>query len=75
MIESIWAYISEDENGQEGICGFLDPKTNQWLPLIAADGERLAILRPFAHQIAVFTKRKVKLVKFNAREDLGEIIG
>ena len=69
-IESIWAYISEDENGEEGICGFNDPRTACWIPMIAADEERLKSLKPFAHQIAVVTGRKVKIVKFHNREEL-----
>lgn len=73
VIKSIWAYVSIDEKGEEGICGFNDPRTNQWVPMIAADEERLKSLRPFAHQIAIVTKQKVKLVKFNNREDVGEI--
>lgn len=72
-IGAIWAYVSEDEKGDEGICGFNDPRTNQWVPMICADEERLKALKPFAHQIAVVTKRKVKIVKFHTREDIGEI--
>jgi len=72
-IQSIWAYVSVDENGEEGICGFNDPRTSCWLPMIAGDEERLKSLKPFAHQIAVATKRKVKLVKFHTREDVGEV--
>ncbi len=73
MITEVWAYISEDEKGEEGICGFQDPYTKQWVPMIASDKTRLETLRPFAHQIAVLTKRKVKLAKFYNREDCGEI--
>ena len=73
QIMSIWAYVSENEEGVEGICGFNDPRTGQWVPMIAADEERLKSLKPFAHQIAVVTKKKVKLVKFHKREDVGEV--
>jgi hypothetical protein len=72
-IETIWAYITENELGDEGLCGFQDPNTQQWLPMVAADETRLRLLKPFAHQIAVITKRKVKLVKFYNREDCEEI--
>jgi hypothetical protein len=72
-IKEIWAYVSEDEKGEEGICGFNDPRTNQWVPMICADEERLKSLKPFAHQISVVTKRNVKIVKFHTREDVGEI--
>lgn len=72
-IKSIWAYVSVDENGEEGICGFNDPRTKQWMPMIAGDEYRLKSLRPFAHQIASVTKRKVKIVRFTNREDIGEV--
>jgi len=72
-IETLWAYVSENEKDDEGICGYQDPRTQQWLPLIAADKERLQLLRPFAHQIAKVTKKKIKLVKFHSREDIGVI--
>lgn len=72
-LESVWAYMSEDDTGKEGICGYNDPRTNIWIPMLAADEERLKSLRPFAHQIASVTRKKVKLVKFTSREDLGEI--
>lgn len=72
-IKEVWAYISVNEKGEEGICGFNDPRTQQWLPMLAADEERLKSLKPFAHQISIMTKQKVKLVKFNNREELGEI--
>jgi hypothetical protein len=71
-IESLWAYISEDEKG-EGLCGFQDPNTGQWMPMICADEARLKALRPFAHQIAVVTKKKIKVVKFTQREDIDAI--
>jgi hypothetical protein len=72
-IQSIWAYVSVNENGEEGICGFNDPRTQQWLPMIAADEERLKSLKPFAHQIALVTKQQVKLVKFHTREDFDNV--
>jgi hypothetical protein len=69
-IETLWAYVSENDKDEEGICGYQDPKTQQWLPMIAGNHAHLQALKPFAHQIAKVTKRKVKLVKFIAREDL-----
>ena len=36
-INEIWAYISEDEDGNEGLCGFQDPN----LPFL-----KLSIFKP-----------------------------
>ena len=73
-INEVWAYVSEDEKGNEGICGWLDQKTNQWLPMMAADEKRLESLRVLAIMIAKQTNKKIKIAKFSMREDVEEII-
>jgi hypothetical protein len=73
IINEVWAYVSKNDGGDEGICGFQDPRTKQWLPMIAGDKERLQVLRPFAHQIAKVTNKKVTLVRLSVREDLETI--
>lgn len=72
-IESLWAYVSENDVGDEGLCGYKDPRTGNWLPMVAGNHKHLQALKPFADQIAKLTKKKVKLVKFTMREDLGVI--
>lgn len=71
-IDSIYAFISEDENG-EGVCAASNG-TALIMPLIAADERRLELLKPIAQELARHTKKKIKLVKFSVREDL-ETIG
>lgn len=71
-IEYIWAYISENENG-EGLCGWLDQNTKEWLPMIAPDEDRLKSLRPLAELIAKQTKRSIKIIKLGVREDVETI--
>lgn len=72
-IETLWAYVSENDNGEEGLCGYQDPRTQQWLPMCAGNHKHLQAIKPFADQIAKLTKKQVKLVKFTVREDLGVI--
>ena len=74
-INEVWAYVSEDEKGNEGICGWLDEKTKQWLPMVCADKDRLESLRVLAIMIAKQTNKKIKIVKFSTREDVEEING
>ncbi len=69
-IVDLWAYISENEYG-EGLCGFQDPNTGFWVPMVAGDEARLKSLLPFAKRIASCSK--VKIVKFTHREDIGEV--
>lgn len=65
VIEKIYCFISKDEDGDEGVCGF---KTAVgWMPMVAADRERLNLLTPIAKQIAQATKRPVELVEFSVR--------
>lgn len=69
-IEHLWAWISYDDEG-EGVCGLLLNGT--WVPMIAADEDRLRSLRPRAMEVAKVSGKELRLVKFSVREDL-EII-
>lgn len=67
VIEHIWAFIAEDEQG-EGVCGFLGP--DGWMPLIAADQARVESLRRVAKDIKATSGKTIKLVKFSLREEV-----
>lgn len=70
-IETIHAFISEDEDGQEGIIGMKSPVDGSWLPFIGADEERIKSLLPLAKQIKQQAgNKKIRLIKFSTREDL-----
>jgi hypothetical protein len=71
-IDTIWLVISTDDTG-EGVCAgpLLGPGT--LAPLIAADEERLASIKPWAELIAATTNRTLKLIKFSVREEVMEI--
>jgi len=69
-ITEIWAFVASDHNG-EGVVGMKIRDT--WMPLIAADRDRLEGLRPMAMQIAVETGKTIKLVKFTTREEVETI--
>ena len=74
FIDSLFAYLSEDAEGNEGVCGFLTP--DGMLPMIAADLERLRQLEPHAKaaaKTAAKIGRKVKLVRFTQRIEIEEI--
>lgn len=69
-IEYIWAYVVEDENGNESIGGYENPKTHQWIPLLAADKVRFESLKPYAHHLSAVSKSKVRAIKFSLREEI-----
>jgi hypothetical protein len=71
-IESVWVFISEDEEG-EGVCcaplaGF--PAA----PLICSDEKRLSYLRQIAKgMVKLFPSKRIKLIKLTTRVDIEEI--
>lgn len=70
-IESLWAYLSVDEDGDEGVIGRAHGV--MWVPLVAADETRLRGLRSTAKAVARQTGRVVRLVRFTVRQDVEEI--
>jgi len=72
-IESMYAFLSVDENdGNEGIVAAPMGPVG-CMPLIGADEKRLSELKPLAQEIANITKIKIRLVRFTKREEIGFI--
>ena len=76
-IEEMYAFIVED-NGpdDEGVVAIQSEEGDQgwlWLPLVGADMARVESLKPIARGIGNQIGKKVKLVHFTNREDLGVI--
>lgn len=68
-IDSIWAFVSIDPvDKNEGVVTVAIGNT--MMPMIAADEERLAYLKPIAEGMTVFSGMKIKLVKFSQREEV-----
>jgi hypothetical protein len=72
-IEEVWIFISRDDKGNEGVCAFMHP-TLGWVPMVAADEQRLESLRPKAAEIARLTSKSVHLIKLTTRLEV-EVIG
>jgi len=71
-IQEMYAFIVEDSGpDDEGIIGIQSEEG--WLPLVGADMARVESLKPIARGIGNKTGKKVKLVHFTNREDLGVI--
>lgn len=69
-INEIHAFISEDENGEEGICAF--SSNGMMMPMICADKKRLDQCRPLAEDLARHG-HKIKLVKFTERVEVEDV--
>lgn len=66
-IKSLWAFVSIDNDGDEGVCAAM--LGDIAVPLIAADEKRLKSLRPLAEEIAARTSKKIVLARFTERVD------
>lgn len=73
QISELFAFIAEDSGpDDEGIVAF-NPEGLLWMPMVAADRERVDSLRTWAQAIAKSTGQKIRLVRFSTREVLEEI--
>ncbi len=68
-IESLWAFVSKDDEGNEGLCGFQTPD-GKWIAMVGADEDRVKSLIPYAEHLAKNTKQTISLVKFHTREEI-----
>lgn len=71
-IESLTAFTQIGDDDEEGIIALLGPE-GIWLPMIAADHERVASLRAHAEATAKITGRPVRLVRFTVGTVIEEI--
>lgn len=72
-IDSVYAVVSVDEDGTEGLCGMLTQ--TGWLPLIVADKKHLPALRLQAGMIARRDQRLVRLIRLTTREEIEQVDG
>lgn len=71
-IEGLYAFVSVDAaDGNEGVMAV--QIGDSWMPLIAADPERLKALRPLAEDVVKITRKAARLVRFTGRVDMEEI--
>lgn len=62
-IESIWAFLSEDEDGNEGI--YAQKVGDMWMPFVGSNKENLETSRLIIHMFG----KKAKLVRFSVRTE------
>ncbi len=67
----MFAFIVEEADGGEGVPGF-SSRGVMW-PLVGADLERIESMRGAAQHIANESRKPMKIVKFTAMEQIGEI--
>ena len=74
-IDELWAFVSVDEDGDEGICAFSPPGSQLMMTMVAADKNRVESLKPIAKDLAKKAKMTIRLVRFFDKEILEEFEG
>lgn len=71
-IEEMYAFVAEDSGpDDEGLIGM--NTGSGWMPLVGADMARVESLKPIAREIAEATGKKIKILHFTQREELGGV--
>lgn len=71
-IEEMYAFVTEDSGpDDEGVVAM--SVGDYLMPMVGADMNRVESLKPIARGIQKATGKKIKLLRFTNREDLGEI--
>jgi len=71
-IEEMYAFVAEDSGpDDEGVVAM--SVSGVMMPLVGADIVRVESLRPIARSISAQTGKKIKLLHFTQREDLGDV--
>jgi hypothetical protein len=63
IITEMFAFCTEEKEGDEGVIGFLSPQ-GQWIPLVGADMDRVKSLLNIAKEIATEQNLTVVLKRF-----------
>ena len=72
-IEEMYVFVAEDSGpDDEGVVAM--SVRDVMMPLVGADMARVESLRPIARSIGAQTGKKIKLLHFTQREDLGSVI-
>jgi len=72
-IDALWAAVSVDDDGTEGLVASFHNDT--WLPLITADENRLPLIIAQAERVAATQGRLIRIIKLHSREEVRAIDG
>lgn len=74
IIERLYAWITEDDNGQQGVIGWINPN-GMSLPLVGADMARMESFRDYVYDLAQQHNKKIFLYEiFYYRRRLAKIL-
>jgi hypothetical protein len=71
-IKHVWAFIALDpDDDSEGMPAVLNG--DMWMPLVAADEDRLQSLLPKVRAMVRDTGMRIRLVRFDTMTELGDV--
>jgi len=71
-INTMYAFVAEDKSpDDEGIVGIDTPLG--WMPLVGGDMKRVESLKPIAANVARQTGKRIKILQFETRKEIGVI--
>lgn len=65
-IEKMYAFITKDENGEEGIMAELIG--DKWMPFVGGDWMRVKDLKKIAQVVTKESGKEIKIVEFSQRK-------
>jgi hypothetical protein len=68
-IEKIYAWIAEEDDGQQGVIAFLAP-TGMQFPLVGADKTLMESFKSYAEDIAKQHQKKIFFMEFSTKKIL-----
>lgn len=72
-IDQVWMAVAVGADGMEGVCAVkID---GSWMPLLAADEDRLPWLTNMARQLATERQCLVRIVRLHGREEVEQFDG
>jgi len=71
LVTELFAFIAEEEPGEEGVMGVMVNGT--WTPLIGADMNRIHSLKPIADQISEASRLPYKLLHFKLEGEITDL--
>lgn len=74
-ISELFAFLSVDDDGCEGLLAANLGPNGTVFPLIGADRERVESYRPYAAEAALKTGKKIRLARFSTKTILEEFDG
>lgn len=64
---SIMAALAVEDDGNEGLCAFMNAD-GQWMPLVAADAKNFPSIEHMAELVSYQSGKTIRIVEFSARQ-------